>query len=446
MNAYRNSAVAAVLLMVSMVVLVGAQQTPGTWKNVSPSADVAAGFSGTLTVLTDPVKKNNCWFAAADRGVWRSTDYGMTWTKANTGTNADKIDQGRPWYAASDMNPNRDPSTSPTIYITEGYGSGCVWKSTDGGVNWTNVWNNNIYAPDGVTDISKDVGGDISAVVMPDISDKNHVLVSLHSYWGTGNNNGVFETTDGGGKWIVHLSATFNFQPHSDILFAYDKNTWMVTHGTSWPSAEIFRTTDGAASWTIDASTVSVNTCRAYWIVGSTMWGGSDYTGGLFKSTDKGLTWKQLSTPNGNAFTWVCATATTLYASTGASGSAAHIYHAPLTNDATLVDGGNPDPGMVNGASTPGVTFDGTHYIIIACQAASGVWRYVEPATSSRVDNANSANTLRAEAINHLGSRPAGSFDLSGRFLRQPSRGESMPNVLITVDAEGGLHRTLVQH
>ena len=48
-------------------------------------------------------------------------------------------------------------------------------------------------------------------------------------------NNGMFESKDGGGKWIVHKAATFNFQPHSDILFPFDATTWMVTHGTSWP-------------------------------------------------------------------------------------------------------------------------------------------------------------------------------------------------------------------
>ena len=51
---------------------------------------------------------------------------------------------------------------------------------------------------------------------------------------------------NGGGKWIVHKSATFNFQPHNDVLFALDAKTWLVTPGDI--TKDMYRTTDGAAS------------------------------------------------------------------------------------------------------------------------------------------------------------------------------------------------------
>ena len=57
----------------------------------------------------------------------------------------------------------------------------------------------------------------------------------------------------------------------------------------------------------------------------------------------------------------------------------AHIFHASLADDSVWVDDGNPSGMSTNGANTPGVIFDGAHYVIIAAQVDAGLWRYVEP-------------------------------------------------------------------
>jgi hypothetical protein len=55
-----------------------------------------------------------------------------------------------------------------------------------------------------------------------------------------------------------------------------------------------------------------------------------------------------------------------------------HVYHAELANDEVSVDDGAP--GMVHGgANTPGVLFDGEHYVLVVPAERGGVWRYVEP-------------------------------------------------------------------
>jgi hypothetical protein len=111
-------------------------QAPGTQKEVTPTPDSKAGFTGVVSVQVDPVRKSDCWFGAADRCVFKSTDYGITWTHINAPTTVygTDLNSGRPWFFAVDMNPHRDPATNPTLYITEGYGVGGPWKSTDGGV------------------------------------------------------------------------------------------------------------------------------------------------------------------------------------------------------------------------------------------------------------------------------------------------------------------------
>jgi hypothetical protein len=353
-------------------------QASGTWMKVTPSGMKMSGdfTNGPMTVGVDVVRPSDIYAHNQHDGTWKSTDCGYTWKKVSTGTNSDQQNTGSQWYAAIDRNPRRDPSTPPTLYVAQGFGAGGVWKSTNGGVDWTNVWNNNVYLPDGVTNISADVGGDIHEILIPDEAGPNHVLATLHGYFGKGDNNGVFETTDGGVKWIVHKGQTFAFQPHSDILTYFDRNTWIVCHGVGYPTTEMYRTIDGGLTWSV-VGTQSNMIGRAFSITGSTMYAGTDFNGGAYKSPDKGITWTKLPL-TANQVSWVVPTATKVYASSAYT-SAPHIWHASLSDDSKWVDDGIPEGMTGNGANSPGVIFDGSHYIIIAAQQSGGLWRYVEP-------------------------------------------------------------------
>jgi hypothetical protein len=330
-------------------------------------------INGPITVGVDVVKPNEAYVQAQYDGTWKTTDCGMTWKKISAANGP----SGREWYSAIDRNPKRDPTKPPTLYTTEGYGSGGIWKSIDGGVTWTNVWNNNIFASDGTTNISKDVGGDLTGVMLVDASGPDHLIAFLHGYFGSGNNNGVFESTDGGGKWVVHVSPYFAFQAHGDVVLPYDKSTWIANHGVGYPNSVFYRTTDNGATWTQATGMFGGGSIgRAYSIVGSTIYGGSDFTSGIFKSPDKGATWSKLPV-DGHEYSWIVPTATKVYASNGHSNP--HILHASLMDDSKWTDDGNP-PGMTSGGSqTPGVIFDGQHYVLIVAQEMGGLWRYVEP-------------------------------------------------------------------
>jgi acyl-coenzyme A thioesterase PaaI-like protein len=351
-------------------------QTPGTWMNVTPAGiDPSTMFVGVESVLADPVRKGDIYVNIEQTGTFKSSDYGTTWKKMNTGTNGAQLDTGAAWYAAIDLNPCRDPSTAPALYVVQGYGAGGIWKSVDSGVNWTNVWNNNIYAPDGVTNIFSDVGSDIHVVQIADPMDPNHLVATLHSYWGTGNNNGIFETTDGGGKWIVHKSQTFDFQPHNDIFYAIDAKTWIVTPGDI--TKQMQRTTDGGVTWNPIGLPPERSIGRNPAVSGSTIYSGTDYSGSVYKSTDRGASWQSLK--SGGKTSWVTVTATNLYVGSGYgyAAGAAQVLQAPLSNDTSWVT--ETPAGMMQDGSYAVTTFDGSHYIIIAAQQRSGVWRYVEP-------------------------------------------------------------------
>jgi hypothetical protein len=344
-------------------------QTPGTWKNLTPAGMDVSQVTGIMSVAADPVRKNEVYFfGSSGIGVYKSTNYGDSWTKINSGINGDKLQTGAPWYYAVDPNPNRDPLAPLTIYLEQGYGAGGVWKSTDGGVNWKNVWENNIYGADGVTNIFADVGSDCAAFHIVSPSNPNHLILSLHSYWGSSGNNGVYETTDGGGKWIVHNSTTFNFQPHSDCLFPIDENIWCVSHGS-----EVFRTTNAGVSWSKAAGTVGGSGGRSWVNLAQCSYVG---IGGLYKSVNKGATWTTL---RNNWTGWIATTPTRIYIASSNEWSAQY-FSAPLNNDAqwTQLPAASAKAGYY--AIT---TFDGAHYMVIAANETGGVWRYVEPAVSS---------------------------------------------------------------
>jgi hypothetical protein len=369
-------------------------QTPGTWKNVTPAAiDTALrgekSWGGCEFLFADPVRKSDLYSTCDSLGVWKSTDYGLSWTKANTGVNGDQI-VGRTWSGAIDPNVNRDPKTSPTLYVTLGYGKGGIWKSTNGGVDWANVWNNNVYKEDGVTNIFSDVGSDINGLYISDATNPNHLICYLHGYFGKGGNSGVFESTDGGGKWIVHGTGQFNFQAHSDVAFPINSSTWEVSHGTTYPNSELWRTTDAGKTWAVIANN--------FWIggwngaqnlrVGSVLYGEGKP---MAKSTDEGATWTRLTAagPMGTS----CVTQTgNIYVTPGDQDQGAMAFNlrrAKVGNDAVWTDVPGPDPkDMYRGggsdigslsAYTMVATYDGKHAIIVSNNMMAGIWRYVEP-------------------------------------------------------------------
>lgn len=352
-------------------------QAPGTWQNITaPTMKMTGDYiNGPITVGVDVVRPSDVYVNVQQDGTWKSSDCGLTWKKMTAGTSGDAQNSGRQWYSAIDQNPKRDPMTPPTMYVIAGYGALGIWKSTNGGVDWTSVWNDNVFAPDGVTNISKDVGSDLTGVMLVDASGPNHLIAFLHGYFGTSDNNGVFESTDGGAKWMVHKSSLFAFQPHADVLFAVDTSTWIVSHGTVYPNTVAYRTTDSGGTWNLATGSTGSSMGRSHFVTGSTIYAGTDFIGGLYKSPDRGASWSKLAA--GNQTSWAVATKTQVYSSSGRDNP--HIWHAALANDAVWADDGNPTGMKSGGSQTPGVIFDGEHYVLIVAQEMGGLWRYVEP-------------------------------------------------------------------
>jgi hypothetical protein len=133
-----------------------------------PTATSAGPDVGeVLTLAIDPTSPNILYAGMDGRGVFISTNAGMSWDPANDGLTSTAV------YALA-----IDPSSPTTIYA--GTWLGGVFKSTDGGNNWapTALINANIY------DLAID-------------------LETPTTIYAATSGDGVFKSTNGGESWTA---------------------------------------------------------------------------------------------------------------------------------------------------------------------------------------------------------------------------------------------------
>lgn len=340
------------------------------WENVTPSeVNLDPNFHGaqqnfgTLGVIADPVRPNELYAFICYQGVWKSTDYGLTFKKISTGMNGANLDGGRPWTAVIDNNTARDASTPPTMYTANGYGPALgVYKSTDGGVNWT------IYA----------AGMDVYSFDM-DPYDNKHLITGMHE------SDGLRESTDGGVNW-----KTIATQGGGKSIFPYfmdtgdpatTRKTWLLVPQID--SGDSMYTTDAGATFKPTGgfshphggNQLLRESPKVAYAAGS---------GGVWKTTDSGVSWIKMysaTDPYGYA-NGVAATKSSLYSwDTGSnlSGIGGSHVHKAARNPGTTWTPVDTPKDMNNGPHGLAVTYDGAHYILVGGAVGAGIWRYVEP-------------------------------------------------------------------
>jgi photosystem II stability/assembly factor-like uncharacterized protein len=260
----------------------------------------------------------------ANEGVWRSTDAGSTWNKVLD--QADAFDV----YARPDS----------AGYVFAGIGGGVaasgVYRSTDNGSTWTMT---STGLPTG-TSIQR-----IQLAMSPSAPTTTYAII----YYGTGTyRTKLYKTTDGGSGWFqiavnTYLSGNYGSgwtdQGWYDLCVGVhptDPNIVMTGN------LELFRSTNGSSMTVLRTNSTSAwySPCHVdYHIIrfapsnGSYVYCGSD--GGMFKSTDAGVTWTSVN--NGLA---------TL-----------QLYHiASHPTNANIVYGGAQDNGnfrTLDGGATP---------------------------------------------------------------------------------------------
>jgi hypothetical protein len=285
------------------------------------------------------------------------------------------LDTGRPFGAAIDPNPRRDPATAPTLYYGSGYGAQQgIFRSTDWGVSWTHY----------------DVLNGANNVTSLDIDpyDGQHLLAGLHE------GEGVVESTNGGVTW--RLANSVNGMGRGlDPSFvdtgsaATTRLTWVTIASVECNSGcgtdGMWQTENAGASWTqvegLEHGHAGVQMFRAgpgvIYATGVYGWDGW----GVFRSIDSGKTWRNMLTHN-SGLSGVTGTPNFLYAWAG--GALQSTIDPGFTrasrNPGTTWTSMTATPAaMTNGPSMTAVTYDGAHYILVSGNYLAGIWRYVEP-------------------------------------------------------------------
>ena len=265
--------------------------TRSDWTPIGPQ-----NFAGRiLTIVVDPNNPETLYAGSASGGLWRSVNDGTTWNYVPTGkpvlgvsaiavdpnnSNTIYIGTGEVYgdFNTNDTIPNQGTGQGYTIRYRRGtYGLG-ILKSTDGGLTW-----------DYSLDWSQ--ANELKGVNVVRISPFN----SNSIYAGT--SEGLFHSTNAGQSWTNIL----NHPNVTDIaMHTVDDGTMLVAVGTFGSSGRgLYRSTDGINFSTVSipdfSGKVMLDFSGADENVALASVGNIDESIGIFRSTDKGITWTMMS-------------------------------------------------------------------------------------------------------------------------------------------------------
>ncbi len=260
------------------------------WRNIGPMrGGRSLGASGS------PGRPNEYYFGATGGGLWKTVDGGNEWTAVTDGQ-----------LTSSSVGAVAVAETNPDVVyigmgevqlrgsITQGDG---VYKTTDGGKTWRHLGLEETQA--------------IARVrVHPTDPDIVYVAALGHPY-GENEERGVYRSTDGGNNWekVLYVSDEAGAvdliidRTNPDVLYA---STWQV-YRKAWkmwgggPDSRLFKSLDGGDTW-IDLTQNPGMPEGPIGKIGVTVspvnpdrvWAIVEANeGGVFRSDDGGWTWKR---------------------------------------------------------------------------------------------------------------------------------------------------------
>ena len=259
------------------------------WRSIGP---LRGGRSIAVSGVKGRPKEG--YFGAVGGGLWKTTDSGLSWTPVTDGQITTSSVGA---VAVSESNPD-------IVFI--GTGESCirgnimpgdgVYKSTDAGKTWSHV---------GLTN------SDAISKVRIHPTNPNIVFVAdFGKYGAPSDERGVFKTTDGGKTWKKVLfrdnktgAADVEIDRRTpNVMFAAMWEAYRVEYQMSsgGPGSGLFKSTDGGDTWReitrnpglpqglvgkISIAISGADPNRVYALI-------ENENGGLFSSDDAGATWK----------------------------------------------------------------------------------------------------------------------------------------------------------
>ncbi len=233
--------------------------------------------SGRVCALAlDPGDPLTAYAAAAQGGVWKTTDGGAHWTPLTDGLSSlasgalalDPQDATIVWYGTGEQN-----------FSIDSFPGDGLFRSTTAGASWSKIA------------AKTTVGSYIARVALPPTSSSVILVAS---------DRGIVRSASGGSSWAVTLSGSYA----TDVGFdnAVSPTAYAALYGVG-----IFKSTDLGASWT-QVYAPGLNTVGRINLGVSASSPGTLYASvvhpttygllALLKSTDYGATWTTLSAPD----------------------------------------------------------------------------------------------------------------------------------------------------
>ena len=248
----------------------------GSWTSSSP------GVSTILKILLNPNNSQVIW-AVGNSGISQSIDGGSTWVKRSN-------------LSTEDI--EFKPGNTNVMYATGSSSSSAFHKSNDGGVTWTTVG-----SASGITNTGRSL-----VSVSPANADRVYVLQANGSEFGR-----MYRSDDGGNTFITTVIGN---AASGTNYFGYENNG-TGTGGQAWYDMAMtvnpananevhiggiicWKSTNGGSSFVSETAwylpnSIGYNHADVHVLewVGTTIYSGSD--GGIYKSTDYGDNWTDLS-------------------------------------------------------------------------------------------------------------------------------------------------------
>jgi photosystem II stability/assembly factor-like uncharacterized protein len=251
----------------------------------------------TIAAAGSAARRDEYYFGATGGGLWKTTDAGVTWRSVSDGffktssVGAVAVSESQPDIVYAGMG-----EVQLRGNVIQGDG---VYRSSDAGRTWTHVGLQKTMV--------------VSRIRVHPANPDIVYVAALGNPYGPNPERGIFKSTDGGKTWASVLArddktgaADLAMDPkNADVLYA---GLWEVSRtphslSSGGPGSGLFKTTDGGKTWTeltknaglpptiwgkLGVSVSGADSNRVYAIIEAA-------EGGVFVSDDAGATWRRVN-------------------------------------------------------------------------------------------------------------------------------------------------------